>query len=142
VVFHLQFPTAHLTRTSVNHQSDFQPVVSSTPDLCASKQTVKAKQLNSLEQSLQAVTISEKENSAVSSTDVQSVIAQKKRLQSEIALVTKEIEKLKVNPIVTIIIIVIQINDTHCLWCRSGHREVFSALFFCVLKGQYTFVYI
>lgn len=108
MVFHSQFPTAHLAQTGVNFQSDFQPSISSTPELCASTQTVQAKKLQSLEQSFQAVTISEKKNPAVSSVDMQSLIAQKKGLQSEIASTIKEIEKLKVNPIVTVTIIFIK----------------------------------
>jgi hypothetical protein len=61
-----------------------------------SKQTVEAKQVNSLNLSLQAVNISKREDPAVSSTDMQSLIAQKKGLQSEIAALTREIDNLKV----------------------------------------------
>jgi hypothetical protein len=104
VVFHLQFPTAYLAETGENCENDFQPKVTSSPELCASKQTVQVKQLDSLERSLQAVTISERKSPPVSSTDTQLLITQKKRLESEIASVTKEIEKLQVIPIVIIIL--------------------------------------
>jgi hypothetical protein len=93
--FHSQFPITHLARTSVNYQSDFRPNISSTPELCAYKLPVK--KLLSLEQSFQAVTISEKKSPAASSHDMQSLIAQKKELQSEIASTLKEMEKLKVS---------------------------------------------
>jgi hypothetical protein len=62
------------------------------------------KELDALEQSLQAVKITERKSQSVSSTDTQLLIAQKKQLQSEIASVTKEIEKLQVIPIVVIIV--------------------------------------
>jgi hypothetical protein len=98
MVFHLQFPTTYLTEANENYETDFQPKVSSSPELCASKQTVQARQLDSLEQSLQAVKITEGKSPSVLSTDTQLLIAQKKQLQSEIASVTKEIEKLQVIP--------------------------------------------
>jgi ABC-type phosphate transport system auxiliary subunit len=96
MVFRLQFPTTYLTEASENYENDFQPKVSSSPELCASKQTVEVRQLDSLGQSLQAVKITEKKSPSLSSTDTQLLIAQKKQLQSEIASVTKEIEKLQV----------------------------------------------
>jgi hypothetical protein len=65
--------------------------------LGTSKQTIEAKQLNSLEESLQAATISKREEDpAVSSTDRQSLIAEKKRLQSEIFSLMRGIDNLKV----------------------------------------------
>lgn len=100
MVFHLQFPTAHLAQTSVNFQNDFQPNIL-TPELYVSKQTVQSNKLQYLEQSLQAVTISEKKNPGVSSADTETLIIQKIRLQSETASVIREIEKLKVNPIIS-----------------------------------------
>lgn len=104
MVFYLQFPTAYLAETGENCENDFQPKVSSSPKLCASKQTVQVKQQDSLEQSLQKVTISERKSPPVPSTDIQLLIAQKKGLESEIASVTKETEKLQVIPIVIIIL--------------------------------------
>jgi hypothetical protein len=53
-------------------------------------------QLNSLEKSLQAVTISKGKDPAISRTDMQSRIAQKKELQSEIAALTAGIGNLEV----------------------------------------------
>ncbi|XP_021941202.1 transcription termination factor 2-like isoform X2 [Zootermopsis nevadensis] len=89
-----EFPTAHLAQTSVNFQNDFQPNIL-TPELYVSKQTVQSNKLQYLEQSLQAVTISEKKNPGVSSADTETLIIQKIRLQSETASVIREIEKLK-----------------------------------------------
>jgi hypothetical protein len=135
---YLQFPTAYLAKTSEN---DFQPKVSSTPEFCASKQTVQVKELHSLEQSLQAVTISERKTPSVSSTDTQLLIAQKKGLQSEISSETKEIEKLQVILIVIIIIIVTEILDILYKAHGSEHGEVFLNHPFCSLK-IYAFTYI
>ncbi|XP_021941204.1 transcription termination factor 2-like isoform X4 [Zootermopsis nevadensis] len=59
------------------------------------KETVQSNKLQYLEQSLQAVTISEKKNPGVSSADTETLIIQKIRLQSETASVIREIEKLK-----------------------------------------------
>jgi hypothetical protein len=103
-VFHLQFPTAYLAETGEKWETDFHPKVSSSPELCASKHMAQVKQLESLERSLQAVTISERKSPPVSYTDTQLLITEKKGLESEIASVTKEIEKLQVIPIVIIIL--------------------------------------
>jgi hypothetical protein len=96
MVFYLQFPTTYLTEASKNYENDFQPKVSSSPEFCASKQAVQVKQLDSLEQSFQAVKITERKSPPDSSIDTPLLIAQKKQLQSEIASVTKEIDKLQV----------------------------------------------
>ncbi|PNF38558.1 hypothetical protein B7P43_G04028 [Cryptotermes secundus] len=90
-----EFPTAYLADTGENYENDFQPKVSSSREICASKQTVQVKQQESLERSLQKVTISERKSLPVPSTDIQLLIAQKKGLESEIASVTKETEKLQ-----------------------------------------------
>jgi len=95
MVLHLQFLHCHSSKQSVNCQSDLEHEVPSS-ELDTSKQTLEAKQLNSLEQSLQAVTISKAKDPAVSPTDMQSLVAQKKVLQSEIAALTMGIDNLKV----------------------------------------------
>jgi hypothetical protein len=94
-VFHLQFLHRHSAKQSVNCQSDLKRAIPSSK-LDTSKQTVEANQLNSLEQSLQAVTISKGEGPTISPADIQPHIAQKKGLQSEIAELTKGIDNLKV----------------------------------------------
>jgi hypothetical protein len=124
MVFHSQLPTAHLARTNVNFQSDFQPNILSVPELCASKETVQVKKVQSLEESLHAMTISAKKNAPVETNaffvsetvtdNMALIIAQKKRLQSEIASAIKETEKLKVNLIVTVIV------HTHLLFISSS----------------------
>jgi len=95
MVFHLQFLHCLSSKQIVNCQSDLDHEIPSS-ELDPSKQTLEAKQLNSLEQSLQAVTISKGKDPAISRTDVQSLIAQKKGLQSEIAALTMGIDNLKV----------------------------------------------
>jgi hypothetical protein len=95
MVFHLQFLHCHSARESVNCQSDLKHEIPSSK-LDTSKQTVEAKQMNSLEQSLQAVTISKGEDPTISPTYIQSLIVQKKGLQSEIAELTRGIDNLKV----------------------------------------------
>jgi len=95
MVFHLQFLHCLSSKQSVNCQSDLEREVPSS-EMDTSKQTLEAKQLNYLEQSLQAVTISKGKDPAISRTDMQSLIAQKKGLQSEIVALTKGIDNLKV----------------------------------------------
>lgn len=95
MVFHLQFTHSHSSKQSVNWQSDLKHEIPSS-ELDTSKQTLEAKQLKSLEHRLQAVTISKGKDPAISSTDMQSLIAQKKGLQSEIATLTMGIDNLKV----------------------------------------------
>jgi bifunctional N-acetylglucosamine-1-phosphate-uridyltransferase/glucosamine-1-phosphate-acetyltransferase GlmU-like protein len=95
MVFHLQLLHCHSAKQSVNCQSDLKHAIPSS-ELGTSKQPVEANQLNSLEQSLQAVTVSKGDAPAVSSTDIPSLIAQKKGLQSEIAELTTGIDNLKV----------------------------------------------
>jgi len=95
MMFHLQFLHCPSSKQSVNCQSDLEHEVPSS-EMDTSKQTLEAKQLNSLEQSLQAVTISKWKVPAIFPTDMQSRIAQKKGLQSEIAALTMGIDSLKV----------------------------------------------
>jgi len=95
MVFHLQFLRYPSSKQSVNCRSDLEREVPSSK-MDTSKQTLEAKQLNSLEQSLQAVTISKGKDPAISRTDMQSLIVQKKGLQSEIAALTMGIDNLKV----------------------------------------------
>lgn len=94
-MIHLQFLHCLSSKESVNCQSDLEHEIPSS-ELDPSKQTLEAKQMNSLEQSLQAVTISKGKDPAISLTDMQSLIAQKKGLQSEIAALTMGIDNLKV----------------------------------------------
>jgi hypothetical protein len=89
MVLHLQFPQ------SVNCQKGFECEIPSS-ELGTCKQTVEAKQPDSLEESLQALTFSEREDANVSCTDMQPLITQKKVLQSEIAVVKRGIDNLKV----------------------------------------------
>jgi hypothetical protein len=94
-VFHLQFSPCHSAKQSVIFPSDLKHEIPSS-EFDTSQQTVEAKQLNSLEHCFRAVTISKGEDPAISPTDVQSLIAQKKGLQSEIAALTVGIDNLKV----------------------------------------------
>jgi len=95
MVFHLQFLRCHPSKQSVNCQNDLEHEIPSSK-LDTSLQTLESKQLNSLEQILQAVTISKGKDPAISPTDMQSLIAQKKGLQSEIVTLTMGIDNLKV----------------------------------------------
>jgi len=95
MVFYVQFLHCHSSKQSVDCQRNLEHEIPSS-ELDTSKQTPEAKQLNSLEKSLQAVTISKGKDPAISSTDMQSRIAQKKGLQSEIAALTMGILNLEV----------------------------------------------